>query len=632
MLEFIRNRAKGWLAWVIIGLITVPFALWGIHNYIGGGGTTYVAKVAGQEIAQSHFDNTYQQQRQQLEQMFGGQIPDMFSEQMLRAQVLEQMIEQEVVIQAALGLGMRISDRQLANVIRSVDAFHEDGVFSQERYLNLLARQGMTPTMFEQRVRRDLLAEQLESGFSGTAFVTPQAIDAFIRLDRQQRSFEWLRVKASDFIAQLRITEADIQAWYESNAARYQTPEQVKLDYLEIRAEQFVDMAEVEEDELRMRYEARIEQYRSPEERRASHILVRLQEGASDAAIRASREKAEALLARIRSGEDFATLASSESDDPGSAASGGDLGYFSRGMMVASFEDVAFVMEPDQLSELVRSPFGFHIIRLDDVRGGELTPYEAVRDDLYREVKQERAERLYYEMAERLANYTYEQQDSLSVAAEELGLPIQTTDFITRQGGAGIAANPRVLSAAFSDELLNRRINSDPLEITREHTVVVRVKEHRAAAVRPLDEVRDSIVAALHQQRSSELAREQAASLLTGIEQGTPMADFAAQTGVSIGSRQVIQRDSDGFEPDVIEAVFAMPHPASGGYTSQLLGLGNGDQLVLVLHEVVDADPAEADAAQREQVAQLLRRVNAITSSEAMLASIREKTDITIRR
>lgn len=632
MLEFIRNRAKGWLAWVIVGLITVPFALWGIHNYIGGGGASYVAKVAGQEISQSQFENTYQQQRQQLEQMFGGQIPDMFSEQMLRAQVLEQMIEQEVVIQAALGLGMRVSDRQLANVIRSVDAFYEDGVFSQERYLNLLARQGMTPAMFEQRVRRDLLAEQLESGFSSTAFVTPQAIDAFIRLDRQQRSFEWLRVRASDFIAQLNITEADIQAWYESNAARYQTQEQVKLDYLEIRADQFVDATEVEEDELRMRYEARIDQYRSPEERRASHILVRLEDGASDAAIRAAREKAEALLARIRSGEDFATLATSESDDTGSAASGGDLGYFSRGMMVASFEDVAFALEAGQVSELVRSPFGFHIIRLEDARGGELTPYEVVREDLYREVKQERAERRYYEMVEGLANYTYEHQDSLSVAAEELGLPIQTTDFITRRGGAGIAANPRVLSAAFSDELLNRRINSDPLEISRDHTVVVRVNEHRAAALRPLDEVRDSIVAALHQQRSSELAREQAASLLTGIEQGTAMADFAAQTGVSIGSRQVIQRDSDGFEPDVIEAVFAMPRPASEGYTSHLLGLGNGDQLVLVLHEVVDADPAEADAAQRAQVEQLLRRVNAIASSEAMLSSIREKTDITIRR
>lgn len=632
MLDFIRSRAQGWVAWVIVGFITVPFALWGIHNYVGGGGSDYVAKVAGEEISRNHFENTYQQHRMQLEQMFGGQLPEMLSEQMLRAQVLEQMVEHEMIIQAAVAQKMRISDRQLADVIRSVEAFYEGGRFSQEQYLNLLRRQGMSPAMFEQRVRRDLIAEQFDSGFSASAFVTPAMVDNFLRLEGQQREIDWLRVKAESFTAQVSIDEADIQAYYEGNSQRYQLPEQVKLDYLEIRADTLTEEVEASEDELRLRYEARLDNYRSPEERRASHILIRVDEGASEGAIRSARERAEALLGRLREGEDFATLASSESEDPGSATSGGDLGFFGRGMMVPSFEDVAFALETGQVSELVRSPFGFHIIRVEEVRGGELKPFEAVRADLQRELRFELASQRYYDLAERLATYTYEQSDTLQVAAEELGLRVQRSEFLTRQGGPGIGAHTKVITAAFSDDVLVRKVNSEPLDITRDHMIVLRLNEHRPATIRPLDEVRDAIVASLTAERASERAEARAAELLEQLRAGDSIELIAAAAAIESQTAVLFGRDSRELDAMALNALFAMPRPVDGSVVSQQLAVSGGDQMVLVLKQVIDADPAKADEAQREQVRQMLVRSDSDVASEAVLESLRAKTDIKLNR
>ena len=632
MLEFIRSRAKGWFAWVIVGLITVPFALWGIQNYVGGGGPGYVAKVAGQEISQAQFDSTYQQQRSQLEQMFGGQLPEIFTEQMLRAQVIEQLVEHEMVIQAAVAQRMRISDRQLADVIRGVSAFQENGEFSQDLYVNLLRRQGMTPAMFEQRVRRDLIAEQFESGFTAAGFVTAAAIDDFIRLDRQQRQVDWLRIAASDFLGQVNVSDEAVEAYYDSNSQRYQTPEQVKVDYLEIRADQIGESMEVDEDEIRIRYDARLDSYRSPQERRASHILIRVDEGASDAEIRRARERAEGILARIRQGEDFATLASTESGDPGSAREGGDLGYFGRGMMVPSFEDVAYAMEIDQVSELVRSPFGFHIIRLDAVRGGEVKPYEEMREAIHSEIRNEQAAQRYYDLAERLTTYTYEQPDTLSIAAEELGLTVQTSAFLTRQGGEGIGQFPKVISAAFSDDVVGRGVNSEPVEISREHLLVLRLNTHQPAAIRPLAEVRDSILSTLRQQRAGELAGERADAIVQAIQAGEAPSQSAGANGMAWQVGIQLQRDSQELEPQVVDSVFAMSRPVAGKPGVEQVVLGNGDQVVTVLHQVVDGDPASAEPAQRERAEQLLLQADAKAISEALLADIREKTDITIRR
>lgn len=632
MLDYIRSRAQGWFAWVIVGLITVPFALWGIHNYVGGGGgANYVAKVAGEEISQSHFENTYQQRRQQLEQMFGGQIPASLTDQMLRAQVLEQLVEHEMVIQAAIAQRMRISDQQLADVIRGVDAFHEDGRFSQELYVNLLRRQGMSPAMFEQRVRRDLIAEQFESGFTATAFVTPAEVDNFIRLERQQRNIDWLQIRAEDYVEQLNITDHDIQAYYATNSQRYQTPEQVKVDYLEISVNALTSAIDVAEEDIRIRYEGRLDTYRSPEERRASHILIRVDESAADMDIRSARERAEGLLARIRQGEDFASLASTESEDPGSASDGGDLGYFGRGMMVPSFEDVAFALEVGNVSELVRSPFGFHIIRVESIRGGELKPYDEVRADIQSEIQYEQAAQRYYALAERLATYTYEQPDTLVVAAEELGLTVQSSDFLSRQGGEGIGKHPRVINAAFSDEVLSG-VNSEPLEITREHMIVLRLNAHKPAAIRPLEEVRDSILATLRRQGTSELANHTAVSLLAALNDGESAENAATSHGLSWNNNLTLQRNSQELDQLAVRAVYSMPRPVEGKTVNQQVGLPNGDQLIVVLREVMDGNPATVDSEQRKQSEQVLLRNSASTIADALLASIRDKTDITIRR
>lgn len=631
MLEYIRNRAKGWFAWVIVGLITVPFALWGIHNYVGGGGPSYVAKVGGAEISQNHFENTYHQQRMQLEQMFGGQIPEMFSEQMLRAQVLEQMIDQEVLIQEGIKRRLTVSDRQLAQVIRGVDAFYEDGRFSQQLYVDLLRRQGMTPATFEQQLRRDLLAEQFELAFAATGFITPTSVEQILRLDLQQRELGWWHIPAAAFLPGITLSDDEIETWYQANTHRFQLPEQVSIDYLEIRADDIARQVVVDEAEIRIRYESRLDSYRSPEERRASHILIRVEEGASESAIRSARERADALLRQIRDGADFATLASNESEDPGSARRGGDLGFFGRGLMVPSFEDVAFALEPSQVSELVRSPFGFHIIRLEEVRGGEVRSFDEMRADIEREIRQELAARRFFELADRLATYTYEQPDTLAIAAEELGLTVQTSVPFTRQGGSGITAHRRVVEVAFGDDVLQRGANSDPIEVTRDHIVVLRLNAHQPARVRDLVEVREEVLEALRTERSRELAQQQAADMLARLDADEELAPLTAD--IHWQEPVLITRDSRDWDPAILEAAFAMPRPSSDAQpVLRQVSNARGDQFVLKLQGVIDGDPATADDAARSRAEQALLRSESAVIMDAMVSAIRDRTDITIRR
>ncbi|HEX9802120.1 MAG TPA: SurA N-terminal domain-containing protein, partial [Gammaproteobacteria bacterium] len=485
MLEFIRSRARGWFAWVIVGMIIIPFALWGINSYIsGGGGDTSVARVGGAEISQGQLQNAFQQRRQRLQEMFGGTLPAMFSDEMIRGQVLEQLIEQEILVQVARDNGMRIGDSILAQTITGIDAFHEEGRFSNTRYQQLLRAQGMMPGMFEQRVRRDMLAAQYTGGISATSFITDADIDNYLRLQQQQRSVGYLTVASARFSDEVEISEDEIADYYQQQAQEFMQPERVKVDYLELNIDDLAKAITVDETAMRERYEARRINYASDEQRQASHILVQVPASAGDEQVNAQQSKAEAILARIRQGEAFADLAKAESDDPGSAGQGGDLGFFGRGVMDPAFEEAAFALKKGEVSELVRSSFGFHIIKLTDVRGGEVKPFEEVRAELQKEIQLERAEQQYYEMAEQLANLTYEHPESLGIAAEELQLPIKTSPFFTRDGGPGIAAEPKVTGAAFSEEILARGNNSETIELGRNHMVVLRLNDHQPESLR----------------------------------------------------------------------------------------------------------------------------------------------------
>lgn len=633
MLQIIRDRAQGVFAWIVVGLITIPFALWGINSYFGGGGDDSIAKVGGVKITPQQMQRAYQQQRDRLQQMFGGKIPEnLFSEEMMKSQILQQLIEKEVLIQAAADNGMRIGDQQLANTITGIDAFHRDGKFNAEEYERVLARQGMSPRLFEQRVRRDLMASQLTDGVVSTEFTLDTEVDDFLRLQQQQRDIGYMVLPVNKFEGAITVPADEVRSYYDSNSGLYTLPEQVKIDYLDLNAADIASAIKVDEDELRQRYEAQKANFRTAEERKARHILIQAADGASEKEVAEARAEAEALLQRINNGEDFSALAKAESQDPGSAKKGGDLGFFGKGIMDKAFEEATFSLAKGAVSGVVQSAFGFHIIKLDDIKGGETKPYEEVAAELKRELQQERAAEIYYDKAEQLANLTYEQPDTLSVAAEQLQLAIKSSDYFARSGGTGISSDPKIATAAFSEDVLVRGNNSATIDLGNNHLVVLRINDHKAESLRPLDEVATEIETALKHNKAKVKTQDEAAALFTRLQAGESPESLAGLLQLEWHMRNGLQRDESKMDRIIVQSAFRMPHPADKGYSSEQFALPSGDQALVMLYAVHAGDLSNISASTRTDAAQRIERAASSAAEQALIAGLRQRAEITTKQ
>ncbi len=627
MLELIRSRAQGVFAWIIVSGIIITFALFGINQYFSGRTDTSVARVNGAPISQMQLERAYSQQRQRLAEMFGGELPPMFTEQILKQQVLGQLVSREVLVQAAIESNMQVGNQQLVSIIGSADVFQENGKFSRAKYEQLLSRQGMTPGQFENSIRRDILASMYESGFRDTAFVTRAEEDNLLRLQNQQRMIGYLTVSIAPYEKAATLSDEEVDTYYQANSQRFMQPERVKIAYLELDIADLAKGVKVADDELRSRYEAQKLNYSTPEERRASHILITVAEDASPELVETARKKAEAILVRVRKGEDFAKLAKAESQDTGSAKKGGDLGFFGKGMMVPAFEEAASKLKKGEISEPVRSSFGFHIIKLTGIRGGELKPFNKVKEQIRKDIQNEQAEKKFYDMADQLENLTYEHPESLQLASETLELPIKHSDYFSRQGGIGIAANKKVSSMAFSDDVLLKGYNSTAVELGRNHLVVLRINDHQPEMVRPLVEVKKQIATALKHEKAVVEVDNKAAELLRMVRAGKSPAKLAREKGVSWTATQTLKRDAKKVDSAILNEAFSLPKPDNAN-VSNTVALASGDRAVVIVSKVIDGDPAVADEKQRAQARAQLQRAISTASTEAALRGARARMDV----
>ncbi len=633
MLQIIRDRAQGVFAWIIVGLISIPFALWGINSYFGGGGDDSVAEVDGVKISPRQVQSAYQQQRDRLQQMFGGKIPEnLFSEEVMKSQILDQLIEKEVLIKAAVDNGMRVGDRQLASLITGIEAFHNNGKFDSAQYERVLAQQGMSPKLFENRVRRDLIAAQISDAVVKSEFTLDSEIDAQLRLQQQQRDMGYMVLPVSKYLDGIELTADEVRGYYDANSARYMQPEQVKIDYLELKSDDIAATIDVSEEQLRQRYEVQKLNFRTAEERKARHILISAASSASEQEVSEAKAKSESLLQRINSGEDFAELAKAESQDPGSAKNGGDLGFFGLGVMDKAFEEATFALQKGEVSGVVRSAFGFHIIKLEDVKGGETKPYEEVAAELKREMQHDLAAEIFFNKAEQLASLTYEQPDTLAIAAEQLQLTIKSSEFFARTGGAGIAADPKITSAAFNEDVLVRGNNSETIELADTHLVVLRINEHKPEALRPFDEVRAAIETTLKREKATARTLEVAKGLYAKMQAGEKPESLAATQEIEWRQQSALRRDNSEVDRSIVQATFRMAHPAEGAFSSEQLTLASGDQALVVLYSVKPGDVASAEATARSDAQQRIERANANAAEQALISGLRERAEIILKK
>ena len=619
MLHFIRDRAQGWIAWFIVGLISIPFALWGVNSYVSGPTDTIVAEVKGEEITQTALLEAVQRYRDQMRQMMGEEFnPEMFDNAEIRYVVLDDLIDQQLIRSAADELGLRISDRQIAQFIQQTPAFQRDGTFDSEQYQMVLARAGFTPTSYEASLRDDLLGQQLIQSVEGSTLVSEVEVERLLKLENQQREIAFGVVKLEDFLDGTEVDEADVRGFFDANQSSFTSPEQISLDYLELSLDDISTQVEVSEEQLQQYYVDNKAQFVGPEQRRASHILIE------------DNEESEQILAEIQTkleeGQRFEDLAETYSIDVGSAASGGDLGAIQRDVMEPAFEEAVFALENvGDISEPVKTEFGYHIIQLTDIDQSSNVEFADVKEKVEQQYKRQQAERQFYDKAEELANLTYENPETLDIAAETLGLDIKTSGKFTRSGGSGIAENQEVVKAAFSDDVLNQELNSQVLELSDTRLVVVRKNSHVDATLLPFDSVAPAITEQLRYQRASDLAYIQGESRLQELKSGASATQVFPDTWQP---STYYGRDSQDISAQILDQAFRLPNAESTQYAG--FTADNGNYVVIAVSDVKQGSVEDVEPEMRDGLVSNLTRLNGRVEMAAFLNTLRSEADIEI--
>jgi len=588
MLQSIRDKAQGWFAWAIVILISVPFALWGIQEYLGVGAEPVMASVNDQNIKERQFENTYQRFRASLRQQLGDAYrADLFDEAQLRDDVLQSMVRDELISQAADRMGLRISDLQVRGAIAGISAFQTNGQFDTAAYERVLRQQNYSAQEFQEKIRQALLIEQVTAALANSELTTQSELNEVKRLQDQRREISYLLLSSTSFAESGVASDDEIDAYYAANQNQFMLPERVRIDYLELKMSQLSEKVTPNEEELRRFFEDRQAEYITQEQRRASHILITI-DGEGEEAETAARNKAVEALKRIQNGEEFATLAKELSQDPGSAEQGGDLGFVEPGMMDISFDKALFELAKDDVSEPVRTDFGFHLIKITEVREGSKKSFEDVKDALQASYASNEAEGQFYKYSERLVDLAFEHPDSLEPAAEALGLSVVTSDWVSRSDASKILGGNRAINVAFSEDVLVEGNNSELIEITPNHAMVLRVYAHEEPAARPLDQVRDEIATILKQQKAATLAEEKGTSLLSRLRQGESFEQLAQELSLKVEETSMVARSGSKLSPVISQRLFSMPRPEGEAVVFDGVAMPNGDFAVIALHKVED--------------------------------------------
>jgi peptidyl-prolyl cis-trans isomerase D len=611
MFELIQKRKR--IAQIVLALLIIPFAFFGLESYTRSiGGKDDVASVNGSSITQREFTEELRRQQERLRAAFGPNVdPAALDTPETRRALLDSLVSQRLVADAALRAGLTVSDETLRETIAAEPAFQAEGQFSRAHYEARLRSEGMTPQMFEARLRHRMLVAQLGEAVGGTAFASRTVAERLAALLGERREVREALVAAEPFLAQVRVAEAQVRAYYDAHPADFQVPERLRAEYLVLSAEVLRDREPVGEAAVKAAYESRAGQYRVAEQRRASHILVKSKEEADKLAAEARRAPAR-----------FAELAKKHSEDSGSAAKGGDLGYFGRGMMVSAFEAAAFRQKEGEIGEPVQSEFGWHVIRVTGVQAEKVRPYAEVRAEIADELARQQAQRRFAESAEAFINTVYEQPDSLKPAAERFKLPLRASGWLARAATPeeGVLASPKLRAALFSEDALKARRNTDALEVAPGVLVSARVLEHVPAAQRKFEEVRAEIEKMLRAEEAARLAQRSGEAKLEILRKG-------GDAGLAWGPPKAVSRRSgQGVPAGALRPLLGADParlPAFAGAAR-----GSAGYMLYRVDKVLEPEArAEAQrSAERARAAQLA----GVRQMEAYVASLRTQADIEI--
>ena len=625
MFDAVRNNQR--IVQIFLGLITLPFAFWGVDSYVRNSGAgNDVASIGDSRVTVQQFDQALRERQDQMRQAMGASFkPEMINSPEARLSVLNSLIDQQLLMLESSKNRLVVTDGALRDVIGSIPSLQEDGKFSMEKYERALRAQGMSQPQFEAKLRQDLTLRQLMGTISDSAFVSQAQATTILNLQLEERQYSEFRIAPEQYADKVKVDADAVKKFYDQNQAQFEIPEQVKVEYVILSLDSMLSQISVSDAEIKARFEGHKDKYQQPEERRASHILIVAKTEGEKAAAKA---KAEEVLKEVRkTPAKFADLAKQYSQDPGSAKSGGDLGYFGRGMMVKAFEEAVFKQKEGEISDVLESEFGYHIIKLTGIKTAKVKSLDEVRADIVSELKREAATRKFAESAEAFNNTVYEQSDSLQPAAEKFKLKIQQSGWLKKNpdqreaAALGPLANEKILASLFSEDAVKNKRNIEAYEIAPNTLLSARVVEHVAASTRPLESIKNDIEKLLKAQESATLAKNTGESRLEELKKGGD--DKLAWSSLKSASRM----QSRDLPPAAVRAVFKAEVQKLPAYAGASVGGA------YVLYKIVKVNaPEKLDETRRNALQNEYAHILAQEELSAYLNALRARYKIDINK
>ncbi|WP_354625525.1 SurA N-terminal domain-containing protein [Psychromonas sp. MME2] len=624
MLDKLREGSQGIAAKVILSVIILSFALAGISGYLGGSSATTAVIVNDQEISQASVEKAYQNERQRLQQQYGEQFDILAANpnfaQQLKAQATQTLISEALIAQAIKEMGLRVGDEQIKNAIREMAEFQVDGKFDNEQYLSVLRRVNYTPAQFSESMKQDLTRRQLLQMLVDSEFVLPTEVSLVQQLQSQQRIANVLTVKSDEFVKDNIINADKIDAYYQNNRQLFQYPEQVSVDYVLLDGDQLTSQVSVNQADIENYYDNHQSDYKRSERRKVAHILV---QGDNDQA----KQKAQAILMDINNGSDFALLAREKSEDTLSAKNNGELDWFEGGVMDPAFDKAAFALTVDApVSGLVKSQYGYHIIKLLDIQPGKTLPLNEVQAQVKKALLKDKANELYFEMHQQLSEVSFESPDDLTDSANAINGEVVHTELFSAEEAPQALVNKAVLQKIFDADFRAEGVNSEVIELGDNKSIVVRINNYKPASTKPLTEVTDVITTQLKAEQASADAMAFTKSIVVKLNANESIAEQLSDKNLNFVNDVNFTRYSRDYDYQVIEKLFKMPKPVDENVMRDWVKTTSGDYIVVELLSVIEQPTDNSPMA--AQINEILQRSTSDSIYQAFIAELMEQAEI----
>ena len=627
MLSTIRDKATGWIAGIIVGLLIISFAFWGVSFYSGQSAGLNVALVNDNEISFQSFQRSFAQLRKQMQSILGDSL-SLDEEALIKNQTVEKLIESELVNQLVVDANLNITNQRLVESIKNIEVFRDDTGFDRTKYERGISNIGMPPAVFEAQLRMDLLSEQLQAGFSETTFVLKAELENILRLESQSRNITYAILGLPSFIEEGEINALDIEEYYQSNPMLFTSDEQVKIEYIDLSVKELAKDVEADEESLRIFYTDNRDDYDIVEQRSIQKLFTRIGEKATDENKAGAKSAIMSALDLVNEGRDFEKIVEESTNDEG-VLEYSEHSFMSKGIMDKEIDDFLFSSTEGETSGIIETKKGFNIVKVAEIRGGPKNTYEKFAKEVEEDYKSKQAELQFFELADQLTTVAYENSDNLESASDAIGKDITVTDYFNRIDELeGVLSNINVISKSFDPELINSGNNSEAIELSDDHIIVLRVLDHKKPYTKPLDEVRDEVIASIRLEKAKEKISETGDKIIEQLKSGNTPNEVTSDLDIEWITVEKVKRDDISVNRAILRSTFESGKPIDKPIiTSQRLG--SGDYAIIIISNSND-EVIKVDDEQKELTDLRLRRILSTSEWKDLLRDVRNNSDIRI--